>query len=217
MKVLVVDVGGSNLKLKMSGARKRTKIPSGADLTPKAMMKLLRPVIGGWAYDVVTVGFPAPIVNGRPLHEPTNLGKGWMDFDFERAFGRPVRLLNDAAMQALGGYEGGRMLFVGLGTGLGSALVDDGHVVSLELCELRYSRRNSLEDMLSKKMLKEVGTATWQGTVYEVLEMLRLAFLPDYIMLGGGNAKHLSKTPDYVRIGNNLDALVGGERLWQAE
>lgn len=213
MKVLVIDVGGSNLKLRVTGQDERTKVPSGSDYSPERMVEDLKGATEGWDYDVVTVGFPAPVVDGRLPFEPWNLGKGWVDFDFEKAIGKPVKLINDAAMQAVGCYEGGRMLFLSLGTGLGSALIDDHHVIGLELSRLRYSRNYSLEDRLGKEGQKDSGKDKWEERFHGALEMLRMAFVPDYITVGGGEAKRLKDTKDFRRV-DNMAALEGGERLW---
>jgi len=217
MTVLVVDVGGSNVKLRVTGQEKRTKLPSGPGYTPEQLRADLEGATGGWEFDAVTVGFPAPIVDGRIPWEPQNLGRGWAGFQFEEAFGKPVKVINDAAMQAVGCYEGGRMLFLSLGTGLGSALIADYHVIALELCDLRWSEDRSLEDQLGKPAMKKLGKARWEESVHETVAMLREALLPESIVIGGGGAKHLKELPEGVERGHNSHAFEGGERLWNDE
>ncbi|MGD9417915.1 MAG: ROK family protein [Verrucomicrobiota bacterium JB025] len=216
MKVLVLDVGGSNLKLRVTGHEDRTKIPSGADYSPERMMADLKRATDGWEYDVATVGFPAPVVDNRLATEPWNLGTGWVNFDFEKEIGKPVKLINDAAMQAIGCYDGGRMLFLSLGTGLGSALIDDYKVIGLELSRLRYSSKYSLEDRLGKAGQEVSGRKKWEERFHRTLKMLRMAFVPDYIVVGGGEAKRLRNAEDFRRV-DNMAALEGGERLWNDE
>lgn len=214
MKVLVLDVGGSNLKFRITGDWERSKIRTGPTYTPEEMMDDLADEIDGEDFDAVTVGFPSPVVEGRIGSEPQNLGPGWMDFRFEKAFGGPVKLINDAAMQAVGCYEGGRMLFLSLGTGLGSAMIVDYHVVPLELCELRWSERKTLEDQVGKEALFALGRDAWEEGVQATVAMLADAFVPDSIVVGGGAAKLLRYLPPGVRRGHNDRALDGGELLW---
>jgi hypothetical protein len=214
LKVLVIDIGGSNVKLHI-GSGERRKFRSGPQLTPRQFASQVRIAAEGWQFDAVSIGFPAPVIDGKPVSDPVHLGRGWKRFDFGKALGKPVRMINDAALQALGSYEGGRMLFLGLGTGLGSALVVDGVVVPLELSELPYSRRWTLEEMLGKSGLRRIGMRDWQKTVNSIVKMLRAAFLADYVMLGGGNVKKLQELPEGVRRGNNDNAYQGGLRLWQ--
>lgn len=214
MKVLVLDIGGTNLKFRVSDQLRKSKVPTGPDFTPEQMMRELDGKTGGWDYDAVTVGFPAPVVDGRIGNEPKNLGTGWMDFSFAEAFGRPVKLINDAAMQALGCYEGGRMLFLSLGTGLGSAMIVDHHVIPLELCGLRWSKNKTLEDRLGKAALIALGREAWQKGVLASVAMLRDAFVPDSIVIGGGAVKFLDELPADVSLGHNNRALDGGEILW---
>lgn len=214
MKVLVLDIGGSNVKMWMSGQQERTKFPSGPKFSPDDLRAGLEKHTVGWDFEAVTVGFPAPVVAGRLPHEPTNLGTGWVDFDFEKEFGKPVKLINDAAMQAVGCYEGGRMLFLSLGTGLGSALIVDHHVIGLELCDLRWSKNSSLESKLAKTERKRVGDDRWEKRFHSVVDLLRNALLPDSIVVGGGEAKYLQRLPGGVRRVDNRMALEGGERLW---
>lgn len=213
-KVLVLDVGGSNVKLRLSGETDRLKIRTGGGCTPDRLVADIKAQTSGWRYDAATIGFPAPVIEGRIPFEPQNLGEGWVDFNFEQALGCPVRLVNDAAMQAVGCYEGGRMLFLSLGTGLGSALVVDHQVVGLELCELRWDRKESLEQRLGKAGLRRLGRSCWERCVHEAAALLRRAFLPDSVVVGGGSAKHLEHLPDWIRRASNEQALAGGERLW---
>jgi hypothetical protein len=213
-KVLVVDIGGTNVKA-MFSREERRKFSSGAGLTPRHLLTLLRGQLDDWNYDVVSVGFPAPVRNGRILTDPKNLGKGWTRFNFEKAFGKPVRVMNDAAMQALGSYRGGRMLFIGLGTGFGSALVWNGTVLSLELSELPYLTEGTIEDRVGKTGLKQIGRKLWQEDVWRILTQLQRGFVVDYIVLGGGNAKLLEQLPPGAELGHNRNAYLGGQRVWQ--
>ena len=215
MKVLVLDIGGTHVKLLATGRHTPVKIDSGPTLTPAAMVKSVKSATAGWNYDVLSVGFPGPVVHGKPLHEPFHLGRGWMRFDFERAFRCPVRVINDAAMQALGSYAGGRMLFLGLGTGLGSAVVDDGHLTPTELAHLPYRNGKTFEEYLGVAGLEKNGRRRWERHVHEVAELLRAALICDYVVLGGGNARKLKTLPPHARLGDNANAFVGGFRLWQ--
>jgi polyphosphate glucokinase len=214
VKILVVDVGGNNVKLLATGHEDAKKVPSGPDLTPQRMMKGIREAIPDWEYDVVTIGIPAPVRDGRPAHEPKNLGTGWVDFDYEAAFGKPVRLINDAAMQALGSYEGGRMLFLGLGTGLGAALILEGLVQPLEIAHLPYKDGKTYEEFVGKKAQSRMGKKDWRKVVNEVVEDLHAAFQVDDVVLGGGNSKQLKEIPEVARLGSNRNAFPGGFRLW---
>ena len=216
MKVLVVDVGGTHVKLLASGRRVPVKLPSGPDLTPRLMVARVRAATASWGFDVVTLGYPGPVVRGRPIAEPHNLASGWRRFEFARAFGCPVRIVNDAAMQALGSYDGGRMLFMGLGTGLGSALVDEGVLLPLEFGHLPYRERRTFEDYLGVRGLQRMGQAKWQKHVHIVTEMLRRAAVADYVVLGGGNVKKLMRLPKGARRGDNANAFRGGFRVWAA-
>lgn len=214
MKVLVLDIGGSNVKMRMTGQDERTKFASGADFAPGDLLKGLEKEAGGWDFDAVTVGFPAPVIGGRIPREPKNLGTGWVDFDFEKELGKPVKLINDAAMQAVGCYQGGRMLFMSLGTGLGTALISDYHVIGLELCELRWSKSSTVESQVAKAEKKRVGRTKWEENFHDVVELFRKSLLPDSMVVGGGEAKHLKKLPvDARRVDNDM-ALEGGEALW---
>ncbi|GLQ88182.1 glucose-6-phosphate isomerase [Dyella flagellata] len=213
-RVLVIDVGGSHVKAMLSGNKREAVIKSSRKLTPEEMIKQLRPAMRGWKYDAVSIGYPGPVVHERIAREPYNLGKGWVGFDFGKAFGCPVKLINDAAMQALGSYEGGRMLFLGLGTGLGSAFIVDGIVEPMELAHLPY-RKGTFEDYVGARGLKEAGKKKWQAHVFDVIGQLQAALEPDYVVLGGGNVRHLDELPDNARRGDNLNAFAGGFRLWE--
>ncbi len=214
MRVLVVDVGGSHVKLLASGRRVPRKLDSGPALTPRAMVRMVVPCVSDWRFDVVTIGYPGPVSRGRALRDPRHLGRGWVRFDFARAFGRPVRLINDAAMQALGSHVGGRMLFLGLGTGLGSALVDGRACTALELAHLPYREGKTFEDYLGIRGLKRLGDQKWAKHVAIVSELLRTATVADHVVLGGGNVKRLKRMPPHCRRGNNRNAFRGGYRLW---
>jgi predicted NBD/HSP70 family sugar kinase len=213
MKILVVDVGGSKVKVYAAGTSRVRKFASGPTLTPAAMVAGVRVPGRRRPYDGVTLGVPAPVVRGRLLAEPVNLGIGWMDFDYEAAFGCPVKLVNDAAMQALGSYKGGRMLFLGLGTGLGSAMVSDGRIEPLELAHLPY-RRSTFEDYVGERGLERMGKKKWRRHVERMVELLTAALLPDDVVIGGGNAKKLKGLPAGARAGSNGNAQRGGLRLW---
>jgi polyphosphate glucokinase len=213
-KVLVIDIGGSHVKLMMSRADKR-KFKSGPKLMPREMVAQAGPLLQDWKFDVIAMGFPAPVRNGRILSEPKHLGPGWTRFNFEKAFGKPVRIINDAALQALGSFRGGRMLFLGLGTGLGSTLVWDANVLPLELGDLPYGDRHIIEDYLGKTGMEQLGDKEWRREVFRAVEQLKRSLIADYIVLGGGNAKKLGHYPDDVELGHNRNAFLGGERLWQ--
>ena len=213
-KILVVDAGGSHIKLMLSGSTERLKFDSGPRFTPRQLMAGIRKYAGAWDWDAVTLGLPTPIVCDRPAREPTNLGRGWMKFDFPTAFGKPCKLINDAAMQALGSYEGGRMLFIGLGTGLGSAMILDHVVVPLELGELSYTQQRTFEEMLGREGRKRLGQAKWEEALDRVVTILRNALVTDSIVIGGGNARHVEHLPKGTRLGDNRNAFLGGLRLW---
>jgi len=215
VKVLVIDVGGTHVKVLATGRTKRVEIPSGPDLTPAKMVKAVRAATKGWDYACVSIGYPGPVVHNRPISEPYKLGHGWVGFDFRKAFGRPVRLINDAAMQALGSYKGGRMLFLGLGTGLGSAMIVDGILEPMELAHLPYKKSRTFEDYVGLRGLKRLGKKKWRRQVADVVERLKTALEADYVVLGGGNAKQLKKLPPGAKLGDNNDAFRGGFRLWQ--
>jgi polyphosphate glucokinase len=215
-KILVIDVGGSNVKLMISRLERR-KFKSGPKLTPRAMVAQIDSLVGDWEFDAISLGFPAPVRGGKIASEPKHLGKGWVKFDFKMALGKSVRIINDAAMQALGSYHGRRMLFLGLGTGLGSALVWDDYVLSLELGDLPYRNGSIIEDYLGEAGQARVGSKTWQGDVQHALVQLKKAFIADYIVLGGGNAKELKQLPEGIELGHNRNAFLGGARLWQVD
>jgi ROK family len=215
-KILVIDVGGSNVKLMISRAERR-KFKSGRKLTPRAMVAQISPLVGDWEFDAISLGFPAPVREGKIASEPKHLGKGWVKFDFKKALGKSVCIINDAAMQALGSYHGRRMLFLGLGTGLGSALVWENYVLPLELGDLPYRNGSIIEDYLGEAGQARVGSKTWQGDVQHALVQLKKAFIADYVVLGGGNAKELKQLPEGIELGHNRNAFLGGARLWQVD
>ena len=214
-KILVVDVGGTHVKVLASGQKKPVNIDSGPKMTAARMVKEVRKVTAGWDYSGVSIGYPGPVIHGHPLSEPHNLGRGWVGFDFKKAFGRPVKILNDAAMQALGIYKGGRMLFLGLGTGLGSAMIVDGMLEPMEVAHLPYKKGRTFEDYLGLRGLKRLGKKRWRRHVAKVVEELKNALEADYVVLGGGNAKLLKKLPTGARLGDNSTAFAGGLRLWE--
>jgi polyphosphate glucokinase len=216
MKILVVDVGGSKIKAAASGHDKPVKFRSGKRLTASRMMTKLLELTRDWQYEAVSFGYPGRVDRNGPVEEPGNLGKGWVDFDYEAAFGCPVKIINDAVMQALGSYEGERMLFLGLGTGIGSALVVDRAVVPLELGSLPF-RRKRLVDYLSRAGFAELGQRAWQRAVQEAVAVLKPAFTADYIVLGGGNARKVKPVPEGARLGSNDNAIRGGFRLWETD
>jgi hypothetical protein len=212
-KVLVLDVGGTNLKLLITGEKEPTKVPSGLRFTPRALVAAVKKVTAGKSFDVVTIGFPAAIVDGKISAEPANIGKGWTRFDFRKALGKPVKIVNDAAMQALGSYDGGTMLFLGLGTGLGSALVIDGKVAPLELAHLPY-RRGEYEDYVGLRGYEKFGKKIWRDHVAKVSGLLKAAMVADYVVLGGGQSKKIKDLPEGCRRGDNANAFKGGQRVW---
>lgn len=218
MKVLVIDVGGTNVKVLATGmgADQLVKIPSGHGMDAASMVDQVRSATTGWDYDVVSIGYPGPVSHGRILAEPHNLAQGWCDFDFAASFGKPVRVINDAAMQALGSYSGGNMLFLGLGTGLGSALVVQGVVAPLEIAHLPYRKGRTFEDYVGLRGLQRLGPKRWKKAVRKVTAILRSALVADYVVLGGGNAKRFKTPPEGCRLGDNGNAFLGGGRLWQA-
>jgi polyphosphate glucokinase len=217
MKILVIDVGGTHVKLLASGRRAPLKIPSGPTLTPRRMVSAVKRLTDGWKYDAVSIGYPGAVIHGRPVHEPHNLGPGWVGFDFRRALGKPVKVVNDAAMQALGSYRGGRMLFLGLGTGLGSALVVDGVVEPMELAHLPYKKGRTYEDYVGLHGLERLGKKKWRRAVADVAVRLKYALQAEDLVLGGGNAKLLKTLPPDTRLVSNANAFVGGFRLWDQE
>ncbi len=213
MKVLVADIGGNHVKLLVTGESQPRKVPSGALLTPALMMAEIKEVVSDWDHDVVSIGYPGPVVDGRPLQDPHNLGDGWVQFDFEAAFGRPVKIINDAAMQAIGSYRSGRMLFLGLGTGLGTALIIEGVVHPMELGHLPY-KKSTFEDYVGQRGLDRNGKKEWRLDVADVVARLIAALQPSDVVIGGGNVKKLKELPPNTRLGNNANAFEGGFRLW---
>lgn len=215
--ILVIDIGGSHVKCLVAGRRRPVRFKSGPALTPREMVEGVLKVTRGWRFARVSIGYPGVVRRGTIAVEPHNLGSGWVGFDFEAAFKRPVKLINDAAMQALGAYRGGSMLFLGLGTGLGSTMIVDGVIVAMELGHLPYRQRHTFEDKVGERARKRYGRKRWRQNVEQVLQDLRLALMPDYIVLGGGNVKHLHRLPPHTRRGRNADAFTGGFRLWEPE
>ena len=215
-RILVIDIGGTHVKLMISRAKKR-KFKSGQKLTPREMVKQIKVEIEGWKFDAISIGFPSPVGDGRILAEPKHLGKGWVRFNFEKALGKPVRVVNDAALQALGSYHGGRMLFLGLGTGLGSTLVFPDMVLPLELGDLPYCDDRIIEDFLGKPGIAELGEKEWERLVMGAVAQLKKSFIADYVVLGGGNTKKLSVLPEGAEQGHNRNAYLGGLRLWQTD
>ena len=211
--VLAVDVGGSHVKLLLSGGEERRRFDSGPNLGPRQLLEGVNAETKDWSFDVLSIGIPAVVRAGRVVSEPVNLSSGWVGFDFEEAFGRPTKVMNDAAMQALGSYEGGKMLFLGLGTGLGSALVVDGVVVPMELAHLPF-RKATFEDYVGEHGREQRGKKKWESAVFETIEKLTAALEPDYVVLGGGNADKLAELPPNVRLGANTNAFLGAFRLW---
>ena len=214
MKVLVVDVGGTHVKILATGQNEAREFPSGPPLTAKQMVAGVKKLAGDWKYDAVSIGYPGPVIKNRPLADPHNLGPGWMGYDFAAAFKRPVKVVNDAAMQALGSYKGGKMLFLGLGTGLGSAMIVDGIMEPMELGHLPYKRR-TFEDYVGVRGYDRLGKKKWRQQVADVVARLIAALEPEDVVLGGGNVKRLKELPPGCRAGDNANAFVGGFRLWQ--
>jgi polyphosphate glucokinase len=217
MRILVVDVGGNNIKVRHPDQHTVLKIPSGARLTAAAMVRAVKQATAGWKYDGVSIGFPGPVIDGRPAREPHNLGGGWVRYPYRKAFGKPVRILNDAAMQALGSYQGGRMLYLGLGTGLGSALVVDGIVQPLELAHLPYRKGRTFEDYVGQRGYERLGKRAWLRHVAHVVEALQHALQADYVVVGGGSVKRLERLPASARPGSNANAFTGGIRVWETD
>jgi predicted NBD/HSP70 family sugar kinase len=215
-KILVIDIGGTRVKLMMSRKEKR-KFDSGPRMGPKQLMAGIKQSIGDWKFDAVSIGFPTPVRKGRIMNEPKHLGKGWVGFNFQKALGQPVHIINDAAMQALGSYQGGRMLFLGLGTGLGSAMAWSQTLLPLELGDLPYRDGKIIEQFLGKPGLVRLGEADWKREVKHAILQLKRAFIADYVVLGGGNAKRFKKLPPGVELGHNRNAYLGGVRLWETE
>ena len=212
--MLVVDVGGTSVKILATGQHEPRQFASGPKLTPRQMVSEVRKLARDWKYDVVSIGYPGPVLHGRPLAEPYNLGRGWVGFDFAAAFGHPVKIINDAAMQALGSYKGGKMLFLGLGTGLGSAMIVDGLVEPMELAHLPY-KKGTFEDYVGRAGLERHGKKKWRRHVADVVTRLIAALEPDDTVIGGGNARKLDMLPAHARAGDNANAFRGGFRLWE--
>jgi polyphosphate glucokinase len=215
-RVLAIDVGGSHIKVRVSGSREIRQAVSGPDMTARRMVAHVHKLAGDWRYDAVSIGYPGVVMHGKIVTEPHNLGAGWVGFDFRKAFGRPTRVINDAAMQAIGSYEGGRMLFLGLGTGLGSALIVDGVVEPMDLAHLNFKNGRTYEDYVGDRGRRRLGAKKWRRAVAEVVNQLRAALEADYVVIGGGNARKLKKLPTAARLGNNDFAFLGGFRMWRA-
>ncbi|MGB7435332.1 MAG: ROK family protein [Candidatus Acidiferrum sp.] len=216
MKVLAIDVGGTHIKVLLSGEETPRKFDSGPSMSAQEMVTGVKKITKDWKYDAISIGYPGPVLRNRPIMNPHNLGKGWVGFHFERAFGCPVKVVNDAAMQALGSYKKGRMLFLGLGTGLGTAVVTDHIVEPMELGHLPYKKK-TYEDHVGLRGLKKHGKKKWRKDVFDVVERLSVAIEPDEVVLGGGNVKKLKKLPPNCRAGNNVNAFIGGFRLWNID
>jgi polyphosphate glucokinase len=214
VNVLAIDIGGTHVKILATGQDESRRFVSGPTLTPDAMVAGVKKLAKGWKYDAVSIGYPGPVLHGRPVVEPHNLGKGWVGFDYRGAFGRPVQIINDASMQALGSYKSGRMLFRGLGTGLGTAMVVNGTVEPMELGHLPY-RKGTYEDYVGLRGLEKRGKKRWRKHVAQVVERLSAALEPDDVVLGGGNVKKLKELPPGCRAGDNANAFAGGFRLWE--
>jgi polyphosphate glucokinase len=214
-RVLAIDVGGNHIKMRVFGRREMRQFESGPKMTPRQMVAQVHELTGDWIYDAVSIGYPGMVVHGTVVAEPHNLGRGWVGFNFRKAFGRPTHLLNDAAMQAIGSYEGGRMLFLGLGTGLGSALVVDGIVESMELAHLPFKKGRTYEDYVGDRGLRRLGPKKWQKAVKEVVNQLSTVLEVDYVVMGGGNSRKLKRLPKNARLGNNDFAFIGGFRIWR--
>ena len=226
--ILVIDIGGTHVKVQSESnlakpglraappdpAKAAIKIESGKNMTAQMMVDAVRKAVT-WPYTAIAMGYPGPVLHGRPLHEPANLGAGWVGFDFAKAFGCPAKIVNDAAMQALGSYQGGRMLFLGLGTGLGSTMIADGTLEPMELAHLPYKKKRTYEDYVGLSGMERLGKKRWRKEVNEVVTKLSAALQPDYVVLGGGNAKYLKDLPPGVKLGANENAFLGGVRLWR--
>ena len=214
MNVLVIDVGGTHVKALLSGQQEHRQFDSGSELIPARMVSGVKKIVDDWRYDAISIGYPGPVLNNRAIAEPWNLGRGWVGFNFQAAFGRPVKVINDAAMQALGSYRGGKMLFLGLGTGLGSTLIVNGIIEPMELGHLPY-RKHTYEDYVGQRGLELRGKRRWRRHVAEVVAKLVAALEPEDVVLGGGNVRLLGELPQNCRAGDNANAFVGGFRLWE--
>ena len=217
MKILVVDIGGLSVKLTVTGSTETRSFPTPHAMTPLMLMQAIDATTGDWERDGVSIGYPGPVRNNRPVREPVNLGGGWVDFDYQAAFACPVKIINDAAMQALGSYRGGTMLFLGLGTGLGTALIHEGHIVPLEIAHLPFRENTTFERALGKAGLDAAGLESWKQQVLDAIQLFVYAMCPDYVVLGGGNARHFAdaELPAQVFRGDNANAFTGGFRLWE--
>ena len=214
-KILAIDIGGTNVKVLATGQQEVRKFPSGSGLAPAQMVDGVQALTRDWEYEAVSIGYPGPVIDNKAILEPKNLASGWVGFDFAARFGKPVKLINDAAMQALGSYEGGRMLFLGLGTGLGSALIIERVIAPLELAHLPYKKGRTFEDYLGIRGLDRLGKKKWMKAVEDVVGRLKAALVADYVVLGGGNARKLESLPTGARLGDNSHAFQGGFRLWE--
>ena len=213
-RILVLDIGGTNVKVAGTGIAQAIKIPSGPKLTPARMVREVKKAVHGMNFQGISIGYPGMVAGGCPAHDPRNLGPGWVGFNFQKAFGKPVKLINDAAMQALGSYDKGRMLFLGLGTGLGSAMVVDGELEPLELAHLAYRKGKTFEDYAGLRGLERMGRKKWEKHVDRIVKHFTAALAADHVVLGGGNAKKLKRLPPKCKMGDNANAIKGGLRLW---
>ncbi len=214
LRILAIDAGSTNLKVKCSTGDEVRKVPSGRKMTADRMVATVKEMTHDWEYDVISLGFPGPVIHGKIPREPSKIGPGWVKYDFETAFGKPIKIINDAAMQAIGSYEGGRMLLLDLGTGLGTAMIVDGVVQPLEMGHLLYKKGRTYEEYVGRSGLKRLGKKRWRKEVAKVAEELSAALEPDYVVLGGGNAKFLEELPVNCRLGANANAFIGGFRMW---
>jgi len=215
MEILAIDIGGTNVKLLATGQTEPRKFPSGRTLTPAQMVEGVLAATSDWKYDAISIGYPGPVVHGRPLLEPRNLGRGWISYDFAAHLGKPTKMINDAAMQALGSYDGGRMLFLGLGTGLGTTFIIDKTIAPMELAHLPYRKGLTFEDYVGDRGLVSMGRRKWERAVHDVAARLKAALVADYVVIGGGNSKKLEELPPGCKLGSNALAFTGGFRLWQ--
>jgi polyphosphate glucokinase len=214
MDILAIDIGGTNVKLLATGQTEPRKFPSGKTLTPQQMVDGVLAATQDWKYEAITIGYPGPVVHGRPLLEPKNLARGWVNYDFVAKLGKPTKMINDAAMQALGSYDGGRMLFLGLGTGLGTTFIIDKTIAPMELAHLPYRKAHTFEDYVGERGLLKLGRRKWERAVHDVTARLKAALVADYVVIGGGNSKKLEELPPGCRLGSNALAFLGGFRLW---
>ena len=216
-KILVIDVGGTHVKVLATGEREMREISSGSSMTAAKMVRDVKKIVKDWKYDAISIGYPGPVIHGRVMHEPHNLGGGWVKYDFSKAFGCPVKIINDAAMQAFGSYKSGRMLFLGLGAGLGSAMIVDGILEPMELAHLPYKNGKTYEDYVGERGLKKFGKKSWRRHVADVTNRLKDALGAEYVVLGGGNSKKIKKLPPDSELGDNKNAFTGGTRMWKKE